>query len=392
MDRQSTADPVLRTIMREGSSYAKKKMKQKSIGSTVFSNGNQIQLPSYSINELTLGNIIGSGEFCKVQEITGIHVLDNFQSEDKIINPYDWFYDVDESSDTIIQEKKKLESNSLLKKPGEREKYVIKCLKSTTKMKSSHFRRGLLDLTIEAKVLSVVSHPNIVKLHGIGRHNLFQHDFFLILELLDSTLRERLDMWKKPKTRSRSFVRKIISRKSRAAVAPGVTLKDKLSVFRDLASACSYLHSHRIIHRDLKPLNVGFSSNGEVKLFDFGLATELRSDKLTEHGLYHLSGNTGTRRYMAPEIARREPYNESADVYSFAILLWEMLAMRMPYEDYTLDMFQVLVATMEDRPDIDPSWPASLQNILRRCWVRDHKHRMKSCELHDELRSIVDGL
>ena len=110
------------------------------------------------------------------------------------------------------------------------------------------------------------------------------------------------------------------------------------------------------------------------------------------NGLYRLSGNTGTRRYMAPEISRREPYNESCDVYSFAILLWEMLAMRTPFEGYTMDMFQIFVATMGDRLDLDPSWPATLQAILVSCWAHDCRKRMKCSEIFESLNNLMEEL
>ncbi len=73
--------------------------------------------------------------------------------------------------------------------------------------------------------------------------------------------------------------------------------------------------------------NAGFDVRGNVKLFDFGLAKELQPRDRIGPGEYNASGRTGTRRYMSPEVALCLPYGKPADVYSFAILFWEVLAL-----------------------------------------------------------------
>eukprot|EP00957_Ditylum_brightwellii_P160693 12233722-Ditylum_brightwellii.AAC.1 len=90
-------------------------------------------------------------------------------------------------------------------------------------------------------------------------------------------------------------------------------LTERLRHAADLADAVRYLHSRRIIFRDLKPDNVGYDSQGVLKLFDFGLAKELREHQRNSEGTYNLSGNTGSQRYMAPEVSLRQPYDERVD-------------------------------------------------------------------------------
>jgi len=275
-----------------------------------------------------------------------------------------------------------------LSKDKKKAKYVIKCLQAKTKGTIKHLEKGLKDLTNESKILSSLSHPNIIKAHGFSKYGLNQHDYFIILEKLDCTFREKLDQWNKSKKKIMvGKMNKLIGSKKFTS-----SLKDKLSMYRDFASALVYLHSHRIVHRDLKPSNLCFNCNGEVKIIDFGLAAELRCGKKKSNGLYCLTGDTGTRRYMAPEIVRKEPYNESVDIYSFSLILWEMLAMTKPFEDYDIDMFDNFVADKGDRLYIDETWPAPLQRIISRCWAHNCFERMSAHELFTQIQNIVDVL
>lgn len=70
-------------------------------------------------------------------------------------------------------------------------------------------------------------------------------------------------------------------------------------------------------------------------MFDFGLAKELKPHRRLADGTYQLTGNTGSRRYMAPEVATVRPYNLSVDAYSFGILLWELSALEKPFDGFT---------------------------------------------------------
>ena len=87
--------------------------------------------------------------------------------------------------------------------------------------------------------------------------------------------------------------------------------------------------------RAQKPENIGFTKEGVLKLFDFGLAKELKPHRRLPDGTYQLTGNTGSRRYMAPEVAGVRPYNLSVDAYSFGILLWELSALEKPFDGFT---------------------------------------------------------
>ena len=138
---------------------------------------------------------------------------------------------------------------------------------------------------------------------------------------------------------------------------------ERLRLLSEFASAVDFLHSGAaipatvVLHRDLKPDNLGLTDAGQLKLLDFGLAVALRKDTNRATGRYELTGGTGSRRYMAPEVYFLQ-YAHRADVYSFGVLLWELVYVERPWG--RLSDFDVLVAlTMRHRrPPLTPDSPA----------------------------------
>jgi serine/threonine protein kinase len=104
-----------------------------------------------------------------------------------------------------------------------------------------------------------------------------------------------------------------------------------------------------------------------VKIFDFGLAKEY-DPKSSVDGAYKLTGDTGSPRYMAPEVALNQPYNERCDVYSFCILLWHILKLETPFEGYTMSMFDKKVVRGGFRPKVDDKWPAEIRDTMKHAW------------------------
>ena len=149
------------------------------------------------------------------------------------------------------------------------------------------------------------------------------------------------------------------------------------------------------MYRDLKPDNIGFDVRGDVKIFDFGLAREFGIAEKTgnDDGMYKMTGDTGSPRYMAPEVALGQPYNENVDVYSFSILLWQILALERPFQGYTMNMFQKRVTEGGARPMCAQKWPANLQKMLRRGWgINTKRPTMEEWQLflQDEITRICD--
>ena len=141
--------------------------------------------------------------------------------------------------------------------------------------------------------------------------------------------------------------------------------------------------------------------NENIKLFDFGLARQLpRDDSDTE--TYRLTEMTGALRYMAPEVALGRRYNQSCDVYSMAIVLWEMLACAAPFAHKQLFEKQptgrgeltVLLGPKQQkqRPRLHRSWPRDVQNLLAKAWHAQARQRPTANQLQTILGNVVEDL
>ncbi|KAI5078694.1 hypothetical protein GOP47_0006365 [Adiantum capillus-veneris] len=145
----------------------------------------------------------------------------------------------------------------------------------------------------------------------------------------------------------------------------------------DVANAMECLHNNGIIHRDLKPDNLLLTANQKsVKLVDFGLA---REESLTEM----MTAETGTYRWMAPELystvtlrlGDKKHYNNKVDVYSFGIVLWELVTNRLPFEGMSNLQAAYAAAFKNARPTIPDGLPEELVFILQSCWAEEPNMR-----------------
>jgi len=133
------------------------------------------------------------------------------------------------------------------------------------------------------------------------------------------------------------------------------------------------------------PKSIGFDIRGDVKIFDFGLAKEIDPAKASKDGMYKLTGDTGSPRYMAAEVALGKPYNERCDVYSFSILLWQLLSLETPFSGYSMNMFHKRVVEGGVRPKVDPKWPKRISDAMVQGWG-DHFKRQSMEEFGFKLR------
>lgn len=120
-----------------------------------------------------------------------------------------------------------------------------------------------------------------------------------------------------------------------------------------------------VMYRDIKPENIGFDVRGDIKLFDFGLAKEFNPSQRDSDGFFKLTGDTGSPRYMDPQVALGKPYNELCDVYSFCVLLWQMLELSTPFEGYSMSMFSKQVVHGGARPMVSDKLSPAMQQMMR---------------------------
>ena len=143
---------------------------------------------------------------------------------------------------------------------------------------------------------------------------------------------------------------------------------------------------------DLKPQNIGFTADKKLKLFDFGLAVCVRKNR-TSGTAYKMTGNTGTLAYMAPEVALRKQYNEKVDVYSFAVLLWQMLSGENPHPNLTREEHMQQVVIDGERLTVFPIMaraPIGVARLIEQCWHADHTQRPGFASIMRTLTDFTD--
>ncbi|EPS74340.1 hypothetical protein M569_00412, partial [Genlisea aurea] len=161
-------------------------------------------------------------------------------------------------------------------------------------------------------------------------------------------------------------------------------LSTLLKIAADVSKGMTYLHQNNIIHRDLKAANLLMDENETVKIADFGIArVQIQSGIMT--------AETGTYRWMAPEIIEHKPYNHKADVFSFGILLWELLTGKLPYSKLT--PLQAAVGVVQQasaglRPKIPKHGNPMLVELLQRCWQQEPSLRPEFTEIMVALQCI----
>eukprot|EP00539_Tryblionella_compressa_P018007 CAMPEP_0178839734 /NCGR_PEP_ID=MMETSP0746-20121128/14033_1 /TAXON_ID=913974 /ORGANISM="Nitzschia punctata, Strain CCMP561" /LENGTH=343 /DNA_ID=CAMNT_0020502825 /DNA_START=46 /DNA_END=1077 /DNA_ORIENTATION=+ len=261
-------------------------------------------------------------------------------------------------------------------------RYALKRVQDSSRKDPQLFINAIVDLAIESRFLSVVRHPNIIKMRAMDNTSPFQPNFFVLYDIMPV----RLKKWKKQQGGGLSKMFK--SKKLKEAF-----WVERLTVSYDIACALSYLHGLNVIYRDLKPDNLGFDVRGDIKLFDFGLAKELDPKAKLDDGTYHLTADTGSLRYMAPEVFLGKPYNETADTFSFCILCWQILAIETPYDGFTVKMFEKSVLKGGARPKIKPEWGQTICSLLKEGFVDTPKRptMADTCELlRDEINRLSD--
>ena len=215
----------------------------------------------------------------------------------------------------------------------------------------------------EARATSALNHPNILTVYDIGTHG---GSPYIVSELLEGEeLRDRLDVGQIP-------------------------LRKAIDYAQQIVSGLSAAHEKGIVHRDLKPENLFITKDDRVKILDFGLA-KLRgnsgdtqgSEDATRKAITNPGVVMGTVGYMSPEQVRGQSTDQRADIFSFGVILFEMLtAKRAFHRESVVETMHAILK--DDAPDLDGDasrvTPA-LDKIMRRCLEKKPEHRFHSA--HD---------
>ncbi|XP_018427558.1 PREDICTED: mitogen-activated protein kinase kinase kinase 7 isoform X7 [Nanorana parkeri] len=199
---------------------------------------------------------------------------------------------------------------------------------------------------VELRQLSRVNHPNIVKLYGACLNPVC-----LVMEYAEGGSLYNVLHGAEP--------------------LPFYTAAHAMSWCLQCSQGVAYLHNMKpkaLIHRDLKPPNLLLVAGGTVlKICDFGTACDIQT---------HMTNNKGSAAWMAPEVFEGSNYSEKCDVFSWGIILWEVITRRKPFDEIGGPAFRIMWAVHNGtRPPLIKNLPKPIESLMTRCWSKDPSQR-----------------
>lgn len=252
-------------------------------------------------------------------------------------------------------------------------KVAIKILNEEFSRQESNLTRFIR----EAKAASSLNHPNILVVHEIGE---YEKTNYIVSEFING-----------------KTLRQVLKEKH-------LKLSEVLDISIPIVDALCTAHSSNIIHRDIKPENIMVRPDGVVKILDFGLAKLVEERNRSNFGLEEstlLQNQTakglilGTVRYMSPEQASGKPVDARTDIFSFGIVLYEMLTGQQPFTGETV--YHTIVAILEKEPppvsQFTNRYPPELERIIKKCLAKKADNRYSVAKsLLDDLKEVKDEL
>jgi eukaryotic-like serine/threonine-protein kinase len=231
---------------------------------------------------------------------------------------------------------------------------ALKVIRASSSDNADHVRR----FELEARAVAALNHPNIVAIYDVG---LEEGSPYIVCELLEGkTLRQRLN-------------------------EGPLTTRQVLDYAQQIVQGLIAAHERRIIHRDLKPENLFATSDGRVKILDFGVAKLQMPDEAGRHAqelttVTKTGAVIGTVAYMSPEQLRSRAVDHRSDIFSVGGILYEMLTGRRAFRGET-EVDTITAVLREDPPELELEHariPVAFQQIVRHCLEKEPEKRFQS--------------
>ena len=204
----------------------------------------------------------------------------------------------------------------------------------------------------ESKAISILSHPNIVKVYDVSVTDRLQ---YIVMEYVDGiTLKEYL--------------------KQRGGA---LTWKETVHFATQVLGALQHAHAKGIIHRDVKPQNIMLLADGSIKMMDFGIARFSRAQSQTVS-----DKAIGSVHYISPEQAKGDRTDARTDIYSVGVMLYEMLSGRLPFDGDGAVSIAIMQISDKPKPlaQVAPNVPEGLRQITEKAMEKDPATRYQSAQ------------
>ena len=162
-----------------------------------------------------------------------------------------------------------------------------------------------------------------------------------------------------------------------------ITWNEKLKILSNVASGLNHLHNQKIIHRDFHSGNILYENDWDIVISDLGISkSSIDNDDGEIYGIIS---------YMAPEILQGKEYSMASDIYSFGMIMWELMTGRMPFWNQNNDLELIIKIIRNFRPPIIKNTPKGYAKLMKECWDPDPNKRPTAFVIIKNLTNIMGG-